>query len=130
MRGVKIFEGVPATGVLQKNGRVTGVSTPFGDIQTDYVVNCAGMWARELGAQSGVAISNQAAEHYYLITEPIKDLPQNMPVLEDPSAYGYYRAGRRRPDGRPVRAGVCTVENRRRADGHAVPRPASPTGTA
>ena len=91
MRGVKIFEGVPATGVLQKNGRVTGVSTPFGDIQTDYVVNCAGMWARELGAQSGVAISNQAAEHYYLITEPIKDLPQNMPVLEDPSAYGYYR---------------------------------------
>ena len=91
MRGVKIFEGVPATGVLQKNGRVTGVSTPYGDIQTDYVVNCAGLWARELGATSGVAISNQAAEHYYLITEAIKDLPQNMPVLEDPSSYGYYR---------------------------------------
>ena len=91
MRGVKIFEGVPATGVLQKNGRVTGVSTPYGDIQTDYVVNCAGLWARELGAMSGVAISNQAAEHYYLITEAIKDLPPNMPVLEDPSAYGYYR---------------------------------------
>jgi 4-methylaminobutanoate oxidase (formaldehyde-forming) len=91
MRGVKIFEGVPATGVLQKNGRVTGVSTPYGDIQTDYVVNCAGLWARELGALSGVAISNQAAEHYYLITEAIKDLPPNMPVLEDPSAYGYYR---------------------------------------
>ncbi len=91
MRGVKIFEGVPATSVLRKNGRVTGVSTPYGDIQTDYVVNCAGLWARELGAMSGVAISNQAAEHYYLITEAIKDLPQNMPVLEDPSAYGYYR---------------------------------------
>jgi 4-methylaminobutanoate oxidase (formaldehyde-forming) len=91
MRGVKIFEGVPATGVLQKNGRVTGVSTPYGDIQTDYVVNCAGLWARELGALSGVSISNQAAEHYYLITEAIKDLPQNMPVLEDPSSYGYYR---------------------------------------
>ncbi len=91
MRGVKILEGVPATGVLQKNGRVTGVRTPYGDIQTDFVVNCAGLWARELGAMSGVAISNQAAEHYYLITEAIKDLPPNMPVLEDPSAYGYYR---------------------------------------
>jgi glycine/D-amino acid oxidase-like deaminating enzyme len=91
MRGVKIFEGVPVTHVHQKNGRVTGVSTPFGDIQADYVVNCAGLWARELGAKSGVAISNQAAEHYYLITEAIKDLPQNMPVLEDPSSYGYYR---------------------------------------
>jgi 4-methylaminobutanoate oxidase (formaldehyde-forming) len=91
MRGVQIFEGVPATAVLQKNGRVTGVSTPLGDIQADFVVNCAGLWARELAAQSGVALSNQAAEHYYLITEAIKDLPQNMPVLEDPSAYGYYR---------------------------------------
>ena len=91
MGGVGIFEGVPATRVLKKNGRVTGVTTPLGDIRTDVVVNCAGLWARELAAQNGVALSNQAAEHYYLITEPIKDLPQNMPVLEDPSAYGYYR---------------------------------------
>ncbi len=91
MRGVKIFEGVPATGVTQKHGRVTGVTTPLGDIQTDFVVNCAGLWAREFGAQNGVVLSNQAAEHYYLITEPIKDLPKNMPVLEDPSSYGYYR---------------------------------------
>ena len=91
MGGVGIFEGVPATRVLQKNGRVTGVTTPLGDIQTEVVVNCAGLWAREFAAQNGVALSNQAAEHYYLITEPIKDLPQNMPVLEDPSAYGYYR---------------------------------------
>ncbi len=91
MRGVKIFEGVPAVGVLQKNGRVTGVRTPHGEIRTDYVVNCAGMWAREFGAMSGVAISNQAAEHYYLITAAIKGLPPNMPVLEDPGAYGYYR---------------------------------------
>lgn len=91
MRGVKFFEGVPATGVRRQNGRVTGVSTPYGDIRTEFVVNCAGLWARELAATSGVVLSNQAAEHYYLITEPIKDLPQNMPVLEDPSAYGYYR---------------------------------------
>lgn len=91
MRGVKVLEGVPATRVLTKNGRVTGVGTPLGDIQTEYVVNCGGLWAREFAAQNGVHLSNQAAEHYYLITEPIKDLPQNMPVLEDPSAYGYYR---------------------------------------
>lgn len=91
MRGVKVFENVPATRVLEKGGRVVGVSTPFGDIATEYVVNCGGLWAREFAAQNGVALSNQAAEHYYLITEAIKGLPQNMPVLEDPSAYGYYR---------------------------------------
>jgi 4-methylaminobutanoate oxidase (formaldehyde-forming) len=91
LRGVKIFEGVAATGVLTHRGRATGVRTAYGDIHADVVVNCAGMWAREFGALAGVAIPNQAAEHYYLITEPIPDLPRNMPVLEDPAAYGYYR---------------------------------------
>jgi glycine cleavage system aminomethyltransferase T/glycine/D-amino acid oxidase-like deaminating enzyme len=90
-RGVKIIEGVAVTDVLQSGGRVSGVRTLQGDIRTDVVVNCAGMWARQLGARSGVTIANQAAEHYYLITEPIRDLPPNMPVLEDPGAYGYYR---------------------------------------
>jgi 4-methylaminobutanoate oxidase (formaldehyde-forming) len=91
LRGAKIIEGVPASGVLQERGRVTGVRTAAGDIKTDIVVNCTGMWARQFGALAGVTIANQAAEHYYLITEPIKDLPPNMPVLEDPAAYGYYR---------------------------------------
>jgi len=90
MRGVRILEGVAATGVLQERGRVVGVRTAVGDIKTDIVVNCAGMWARQFGALAGVTVANQAAEHYYLITEPIKGLPK-MPVLEDPGAYGYYR---------------------------------------
>lgn len=91
LKGAKLIEGVTVTGVLQKDGRATGVTTNFGDIEAEYVVNCAGMWARQLGALSGVTIPNQAAEHYYLITGPLKDLPKNMPVLEDPSSYGYYR---------------------------------------
>ncbi len=91
MKGARIIEGVTATGIYKKNGHVTGVKTLQGDIQAEYVVNCAGMWARQLGDISGVNIPNQAAEHYYVITEQIKDLPPNMPILEDPSHYGYYR---------------------------------------
>ncbi len=91
MQGAKIIEGVSVTGVLRKNGKVTGVNTTSGTIQCEYVVNCAGMWARQLGELSGVNIPNQAAEHYYLITEDIKGMPANMPVLEDPSSYGYFR---------------------------------------
>lgn len=90
-QGVKIFEKVPSTGITKKDGIVTGVKTPYGDIQADVVVNCAGMWARQIGEISGVNIPNQASEHYYLITEEIDDIPQNMPILEDPSHYGYYR---------------------------------------
>jgi 4-methylaminobutanoate oxidase (formaldehyde-forming) len=89
--GARIFEGVAVTGVLQKNGRATGVRTPLGDIQAEVVVNCTGMWARQLGEEAGVTIPNQAAEHYYLITEKVPDLPPGLPVLEDPASHAYFR---------------------------------------
>ena len=90
MQGATIIEEISATGIIKKNGKVTGVRTNHGDIEAEYVVNCAGMWARQFGEMAGVNIPNQAAEHYYLITDAIKDMP-SMPVLEDPSSYGYYR---------------------------------------
>src|SRR5690606_2106476 len=68
-----------------------GVVTPYGTIEAEYVVNCAGMWARELGALAGVSIPLQAAEHYYLITDKIPGMSPSFPVLEDPGSYGYYR---------------------------------------
>ncbi len=90
-QGVNIIEGVSAKQVIKKNGKVAGVKTDHGDIAADIVVNCAGMWARQIGEVDGINIPNQAAEHYYLITEEIDNIPKNMPVLEDPSHYGYYR---------------------------------------
>ena len=89
--GVTILQGVPVTGFLQSRGAVTGVRTAAGDIEAQYVVNCAGMWARQLGALAGVDIPLQAAEHYYLITEQIEGLSGSWPVLEDPASYGYFR---------------------------------------
>jgi len=89
--GVTILEGVPCTGVTRRRGAVTGVTTPAGEIAAEYVVNCAGIWARQLGARAGVTIPLQAAEHYYLITERIPELSSSWPVLEDPASYGYFR---------------------------------------
>jgi 4-methylaminobutanoate oxidase (formaldehyde-forming) len=91
MRGVSIIEGVRASGFLRRRGAVAGVRTPHGDIEAEYVVNCAGMWARQLGELAGVNIPLQAAEHYYLLTEPIEGADSGWPVLEDPANYGYYR---------------------------------------
>ena len=89
--GATIIEGVAVTGVTTKRGAVTGVTTEHGTIEAEIVVNCAGMWARQLGARSGVNIPNQAAEHYYLITEKIPQLSASWPVIEDPASYGYFR---------------------------------------
>nr|MCS5582269.1 FAD-binding oxidoreductase [Pseudomonadales bacterium] len=91
MKGAKLIEKTPIRKVLTTNGAVSGVRTDRGDIRCEFVVNCAGMWARQLGEQNGVVIPNQAAEHYYLITESIEGITKDLPVLEDPSKYAYYR---------------------------------------
>ncbi|MFC6288234.1 FAD-dependent oxidoreductase [Nocardioides sp. GCM10027113] len=98
--GVRILEGVTVEDVLVDGGLVKGVEVSTGStggsgerhrIEAEYVVNCAGMWARELGARNGLVIPNQAAEHYYLITDTIEGMDPNAPVFEDPASYGYYR---------------------------------------
>jgi glycine cleavage system aminomethyltransferase T/glycine/D-amino acid oxidase-like deaminating enzyme len=91
MRGVRIIEGTPVTGISQRDGRVTGVSTAKGAIEAEYVVNCAGMWAKQVGAMAGVAVPLQACEHAYLISEPFEGVSSELPIFEDPGRYAYYR---------------------------------------
>jgi 4-methylaminobutanoate oxidase (formaldehyde-forming) len=91
LKGARIFQNTPVLDVLVRHGEVCGVRTAQGDIRSEFVVNCAGMWARQLGEKSRVCIPNQAAEHYYLITDEIAGVPKNLPVFEDPSVHAYYR---------------------------------------
>jgi 4-methylaminobutanoate oxidase (formaldehyde-forming) len=83
-RGVRIFEDTKVTAIRTKAGRVTGVATTGGDIAAEAVVNCAGMWGREVGRMAGVPVPLQACEHFYIVTEPIPGLPRDLPVLRVP----------------------------------------------
>ncbi|WP_262500199.1 FAD-dependent oxidoreductase [Phycicoccus endophyticus] len=93
--GVRVVEGTAVEAVTTRRRgaleEVTGVVTARGSIECEVVVNAAGMWARELAEASGVVVPNQAAEHYYLVTEPLAGVAPDLPVLEDPASYGYYR---------------------------------------
>ena len=92
MGGARVFEGTRVAGILSENGTVVGVRMGDGQtIHAENVVICGGMWSRQLGATAGITLPLQAAEHYYLITETIPGLPRDLPVLEDPSTYTYYR---------------------------------------
>lgn len=91
MGGARILEETKVTGIKSKRGRVTGVVTDKGEIEAEYVVNCGGMWARELGKMAGVHVPLHAAEHYYLITEPMAGMQRDMPIVEDPDRFAYYR---------------------------------------
>jgi len=89
--GARILQRTSVTAVDSVNGRVTRVRTSHGDIATETVVNCTGMWARELGRRSGVSIPLHAAEHFYLVTEPIESLAADLPVLRCPDERTYIR---------------------------------------
>lgn len=88
--GARIFEGVKVTAIHRDGERVTGVATEQGDIAADYVVNCAGMWGREVGLMAGVNVPLQACEHFYIVTEAIDGLTQ-LPVLRVPDECAYYK---------------------------------------
>jgi heterotetrameric sarcosine oxidase gamma subunit len=90
-RGARIFENTSVTAILRDRGRVTGVRTPSGEIAAEYVVNCAGMWARSVGRMAGVNVPLQAAEHYYLISEPVSGVHALLPILRDPGNSAYIR---------------------------------------
>ena len=90
-RGAQIFEQTLVTDIETQDRRVTAVVTDSGRITCDVLVNCAGMWGREVGRMCGVNVPLHAAEHFYVVTEPIADLPQNLPVLREPSACNYFK---------------------------------------
>jgi len=89
--GAKIFEHVEVTGIIIENQKACGVKTASGDISARYVVNAAGMWARQLGEKCGVVVPSHAAEHFYVVTEPISELPAGTPVLRDPGRFTYFK---------------------------------------
>ena len=89
--GAKIFEQTRVTGIETEGRRVTAVVTTSGRVACEFVVNCAGMWAKEVGQMCGVNIPLHAAEHFYVVTEPIEGLPHNLPVLREPSACNYFK---------------------------------------
>jgi len=96
-RGATIVEGVRVTDLLREPGsagrrdRITGVVTDHGTVEAGTVVLAAGLWTRQLAALAGVDVPLQAAEHYYLLTEPLDGVHRDLPIVEDLDCYGYFR---------------------------------------
>ena len=90
-RGARIFEHTSVSRIRVERGRAVGVETEAGYIGADTVVLCAGMWSHALGRDCGVAVPLHAAEHFYIVTEPIAGLPGNLPVLRVYDECAYYK---------------------------------------
>jgi len=81
--GVQIYQNSPVQKILTENGKIYGVQLKDQIVKCEYVVLATGMWSRQIGEEMGVSIPLYPAEHFYVITEPMKDLPKNIPVLRD-----------------------------------------------
>jgi len=90
-RGARVFERVRVLDVLRADGRVVGVRTDAGDIEAEIVVNCAGQWAKQVGAMAGVNVPLYSAEHFYVVTETIDGVHTDLPILRDPDGYTYFK---------------------------------------
>ncbi len=93
--GARIVEDCEVTRILVEHGAAKGVVCNVGaesvTIKADTVVLAAGMWSHWIGRDIGLRLPLQAAEHFYIVTEPIAEVPRDLPVLRVPDEWAYYK---------------------------------------
>lgn len=92
--GVRIYENVIANDIIKKGKNAHSVkwetADDSGEIKCDMIVNAAGMWGRSVGKMAGINVPLQACEHFYIVTEPIKNLG-DLPSLRIPDECSYFK---------------------------------------
>ncbi len=94
--GTRIFERTRVTGIEVQQGAACGVrwrnaAGEEGLVGCEVVVNCAGQWAKAVGRLCGVVVPLHSAEHYYIVTEGIKGVHPELPVMRDPDGFIYFK---------------------------------------
>ncbi|TBX27724.1 GcvT family protein [Nioella sediminis] len=78
VHGAQYFTHCGVTATTQRPDGSWDVTTPKGVINAEIIVNCGGLWAREVGHMQGLHIPVQPMEHHYLITEAIPEIVERM----------------------------------------------------
>ncbi len=94
--GARIVEETCVLDVIKEGGRAVGVETDRGPVRAEFVVNCTGMWAFDFGLKTGTGLPLYPCQHFYVVTDPVADLPRDLPILRVMDEYTYYKedAGR------------------------------------
>lgn len=81
--GVRVREDVAVTAIDTAGGRIRGVETSAGRIDTPVVVNCAGPWAGPIGRLAGVEVPVTPYRRTTFVSEPFDGLPMTFPLIID-----------------------------------------------
>ena len=91
--GARVFTHTRVNEIVVTEGRVRGVRTQWGDIESEIVVNAGGMFAAELGRMAGIRVPVIPFAHEYLVTQPFRERSpgEHLPTLRDPDLLVYFR---------------------------------------
>jgi sarcosine oxidase subunit beta len=89
--GATLDQGVKATGIQVRHGKVEGIRTDKGFISSRTVVNAGGPWAKEIGRWVDVEIPIKNLARTIVVTGPLADIPDNRPFLDDMTLEWYCR---------------------------------------
>jgi len=93
-KGAEIHRFTPVTATVPQPDGSWIVETPNGNIQTQWVINAAGLWGREVAAMAGLTLPLLPSEHQYFVTETIAEiaaLDQRLPSVADRDGEYYLR---------------------------------------
>ncbi|MEM7241939.1 MAG: FAD-dependent oxidoreductase [Pseudomonadota bacterium] len=97
VHGADYFTHTAAIETIQQKDGSWNVVTEKGTVNAEYIINCGGLWAREVGQMSGIHCPVQPMEHHYLITDKIDEVanhPTRLPCGIDYDANVYFRQER------------------------------------
>jgi dimethylglycine dehydrogenase len=93
-KGAEIHRFTPVTATIPQPDGSWIVETPQGNIHTQWVINAAGLWGREVAAMAGITLPLQPTEHQYFVTETIAEiaaLDRRLPSIADRDGEYYLR---------------------------------------
>ena len=94
LNGAEIYRFTPVIGTEQNKDGTWNIRTEKGDIHTEWVVNAAGLWGREVGRMANLNLPLQPTEHQYFVTDTIdeiKNLNYRLPSVADRDGEYYLR---------------------------------------
>ncbi|HEV8033962.1 FAD-dependent oxidoreductase [Yoonia sp.] len=93
-RGAEIHRFTPVTATVPQPDGTWIVETPKGNIHTEWVINAAGLWGREVAQLAGITLPLLPTEHQYFVTETIPQiaaLDRRLPSVADRDGEYYLR---------------------------------------
>ena len=94
MQGAEIVLRNPVRELHPRPDGSWDVVTEKGTLNAEYVVNAAGLWAREVGEMAGVCLPCHPMEHQYLVTDDLPEVHERdaeLPHCMDPAGESYLR---------------------------------------